>query len=168
MFFRNKTTGDFVTKEEICRLYPNTSFPTVLTAEILEKFGYEPIFDGPRPKINEPYETVEIDGAVEINGKWYTNYVVGPVFKEYTDPEGVLHTVEKQYEEYCLKKYNEQAYGARKQRNLFLSQCDWTQLDNSPLGPTEKNSWISYRRLLRDVPSQEKFPWEIDWPEKPI
>lgn len=52
----------------------------------------------------------------------------------------------------------------REQRNKLLSECDWTQLADSPVN---RAVWATYRQALRDVPSQAGFPWEVNWPTKP-
>jgi hypothetical protein len=54
----------------------------------------------------------------------------------------------------------------RNQRNLILSESDWTQLPDSPLTPEKKTEWSSYRQQLRDVTSQSD-PNNIIWPTKP-
>jgi hypothetical protein len=55
----------------------------------------------------------------------------------------------------------------RVERDARLLACDWTQLDDTPLSNTAKASWASYRQALRDVPSQEGFPWNVVWPPVP-
>ena len=55
----------------------------------------------------------------------------------------------------------------RKKRNLLLLNSDWSQLPDSPLSDSDKALWVTYRQDLRDVSSQENFPFEIIWPEKP-
>lgn len=167
MEFFNRETGQVIDEYELRRLNQNTSFPLNLTADIIDQFGFDPIFEGPHPNINPPYQTLERDGIVKISGKWYTNYVVGPVFKEYTDEDGVLHTVDKQYEKHCFKIDSEQAKAIRQIRNSLLCQSDWTQLLDSPFNEEKKNEWVLYRQSLRQVPEQPGFPWEIDWPLKP-
>lgn len=52
----------------------------------------------------------------------------------------------------------------RAQRNRFLSDCDWTQLSDSPV---DKTAWAAYRQALRDISGQTGFPWEIQWPHDP-
>lgn len=52
----------------------------------------------------------------------------------------------------------------RLRRNELLSQCDWTQLPDSPV---DKQAWADYRQLLRDISQQEQFPWEVSWPTPP-
>lgn len=168
MQFRNRNTGLLIDEAGLRNLNQNVSFPLNLTSDIIDQFGYDPVFEGPQPDVKPPYETLERAGVIQISGKWYTNYVVGPLFKEYTDANGIIHTVKEQQDEYCLKKDNEQAFAIRQQRNFLLKDSDWTQLEDSSLDIENKNSWRDYRKLLRDLPTQEKFPWEVNWPEKPL
>lgn len=52
----------------------------------------------------------------------------------------------------------------RKQRDALLAACDWTQV---PDAPVDQAAWAEYRQALRDVPSQEGFPMQVEWPVKP-
>jgi hypothetical protein len=56
---------------------------------------------------------------------------------------------------------------ARNSRDQKLSSCDWTQLPDAPLSEEELQAWRSYRQALRDVPDQQGFPSDIDWPTEP-
>jgi hypothetical protein len=56
------------------------------------------------------------------------------------------------------------AQEVRQQRNELLAESDWTQLPDSP---ADHEAWAAYRQALRDVTSQEGFPWDITWPEAP-
>lgn len=40
----------------------------------------------------------------------------------------------------------------RQQRNILLSQSDWTQMPDSPLTDSEKKQYKKYRQALRDLP----------------
>lgn len=55
---------------------------------------------------------------------------------------------------------------ARQKRNELLKQCDWTQLNDIP--EATQLLWQPYRIALRNVPDQEGFPYDIDWPIEPI
>ena len=61
----------------------------------------------------------------------------------------------------------EKESAARSERNFKLSFSDWTQLDDAPLTPEQKEAWAAYRQALRDVPEQAGFPDAIEWPEQP-
>ena len=52
---------------------------------------------------------------------------------------------------------------ARKQRNIMLEETDWWAVQDRVMSQAE----IDYRQALRDVPAQEGFPLNIDWPIKP-
>jgi Phage tail assembly chaperone protein len=52
----------------------------------------------------------------------------------------------------------------RQERNLKLTNSDWTQLPDSA---ADKTVWAAYRQALRDLPSQSGFPWEVTWPSTP-
>lgn len=59
------------------------------------------------------------------------------------------------------------ASAVRAKRDRLLTDCDWTQLADSPLTAEEKSRWAAYRQSLRDVPQQEGFPSSVCFPEKP-
>jgi hypothetical protein len=58
------------------------------------------------------------------------------------------------------QKWNE----IRSRRNSFLSQSDWTQLDDSK---ESKEAWAIYRQELRDIPQTFSTPESVIWPSKP-
>jgi len=58
------------------------------------------------------------------------------------------------------EKWNE----IRSKRNGFLSQSDWTQLDDSR---ENKEVWATYRQELRDIPQTFSTPETVVWPSKP-
>lgn len=167
MELRIRATGEVVSEQQFRSLHPNTSFPTVLTPDILDGFGVDPVFEGPQATTIPPYQYSQRDGVVEIDGKWYTHYIAGPVFQDYVDDQGVTHTAAEQYEAYCFQKDDEQGAVVRAERNRRLAACDWTQLADSPLDAATKAAWATYREELRAVPQQAGFPWEIVWPTQP-
>jgi len=61
----------------------------------------------------------------------------------------------------------QKAAQVRRERNTKLAECDWTQLNDTPLDNTAKIQWTAYRQALRDVPSQAGFPHNVVWPTKP-
>jgi hypothetical protein len=164
MELRNRTTGAVITEDEFRRSNPNTSFPPQLTAEIISDFGYDPVLEGPQATTVPPYQYSQRDGVVEVNGQWFTHYIAGPVFQDYTDDEGVLHSAAEQDAAYRAQKDAKQAKAIRTERNKRLVDCDWTQLTDAPVDAT---AWASYRQALRDVTAQAGFPWDVVWPEQP-
>ena len=164
MELRNRTTGAVITDDQFRADNPNTSFPQVLTPDIIDSFGYDPVLEGPQATTIPPYQYSRRDGVVKVKGQWFTKYVAGPTFTDYTDPDGVVHTAAEQYEAYCFAKDAEQGKAVRADRNKRLADSDWTQL---PDAPVDKAVWATYRADLRDVTSQAGFPWKITWPEAP-
>lgn len=61
----------------------------------------------------------------------------------------------------------QKAAQVRRERNAKLTECDWTQLNDTPLDNAAKIQWTTYRQALRDVPSQAGFPHNVVWPTKP-
>jgi hypothetical protein len=55
----------------------------------------------------------------------------------------------------------------RNQRNVLLSQCDWTQLPDADLTDKEKEAWLKYRQALRDLPTQFTDLTKLKFPKKP-
>lgn len=51
----------------------------------------------------------------------------------------------------------------REERNTLLAETDWWA--NSDITMTEEQR--AYRQALRDIPQQEGFPTDINWPTKP-
>lgn len=58
------------------------------------------------------------------------------------------------------QKWNE----IRSRRNGFLSQSDWTQLNDSK---ENKDAWAGYRQELRDIPQTFSTPESVIWPSRP-
>ena len=59
----------------------------------------------------------------------------------------------------------QEADEAREQRNALLADSDWSVLPDAPVADAQ--AWKDYRQALRDVPQQNGFPTDIDWPVKP-
>jgi hypothetical protein len=53
----------------------------------------------------------------------------------------------------------------REQRNQLLRNCDWTQVADAPV---DKAAWATYRQELRDLTSQEGFPFNVVFPNPPL
>jgi len=58
----------------------------------------------------------------------------------------------------------------REQRNVLLTNTDWTQNSDSPLSDSKKQEWATYRQSLRDLPSQYNSgdnPKDVVFPNQP-
>ena len=135
------------------------------TVEILDSLGADVVFEGPQASGGTVYQFSQSDGVEQIDGKWYTKYILGPVFTDRpaTDTEPAK-TAAEQEAEYKAMKDAEQAKSVRQQRGEELKDSDWTQVADAPV---DQAAWATYRQALRDVTSQAGFPWTVDWPTIP-
>jgi len=148
---------------EFRALFPNTSMPQQLSEELLNSFGADVVFEGPQATGGTVYQYSQASGVEQVDGKWYTKYILGPVFLDQA-VDGVTTTAAEQEATYKAQKDAEQAKSVRATRDAKLAECDWTQVADAPV---DKTVWATYRQALRDVTAQEGFPWTIEWPEQP-
>jgi hypothetical protein len=129
------------------------------TPEVLEALGADPVFEGPQASGGTVYQFSMPSGVEQIDGKWYTKHILGPVF---TDTEDA--TAAEQEAAYKAQKDAEQSKAVRKDRNQRLKDTDWTQVADAPV---DKAAWAAYRQALRDITAQVGFPWNVTWPTQP-
>ena len=128
------------------------------TTEVLEALGADVVFEGPQATGGTVYQYSQASGVEQVDGKWYTKHILGPVF---TDGET---TAAEQEVAYKASKDAEQAKSVRATRGEKLADSDWTQVADAPV---DKAVWATYRQALRDITGQSGFPWTITWPESP-
>ena len=126
------------------------------TTEILDQLGADVVFEGPQATGGTVYQYSMRQGVELIGDKWHIKYVLGPIFTG--------ETAAADEAAYKARKDAERAAVVRQERSAKLKDCDWTQTADSPVN---KEVWATYRQSLRDVPSQEGFPWTITWPTQP-
>jgi hypothetical protein len=80
MELRIRATGQVVQEAEFRRLHNQTSFPPQLSVELINDFGADVVFEGPAASNLEFWQHSQRSGVEQINGKWYSKYVAGPVF----------------------------------------------------------------------------------------
>lgn len=146
MEIRIRETGAVITDSEFRAMQPNTSFPPILTVDILDAFGADAVMNGPTPTADR-YQTIVRDGIQEINGKWFTKFIAVDMPQEAKDALDISHAAIQ-----------------RSERNRRLAETDWTQVEDAPV---DKTAWAAYRQQLRELPNQQGFPWEVDWPVPP-
>ena len=142
--YRIRETGAVVTESELRAMHPNTSFPYVLTEELVNDLGADVVFEGPQPTATK-YQTVYRDGVEEIEGKWYTKYAVADMDDEAKAAvDAATIAVNKAL------------------RNTKLDNTDWTQLADVPLTDASKADFVAYRQALRDADMLDPV-----WPDAP-
>lgn len=79
--------------------------------------------------------------------------------------------IEKNYEKWInfVKKneHDELALEIRNKRDKLLNATDKFTIIDYPISENDKQKVLEYRQKLRDLPEQEGFPYNIEWPEKP-
>jgi hypothetical protein len=158
MQIRVRNTGAVMYEDEFRRLHTGLGLPKVLTEAIINEWGGDVVLEGPQATGGTVYQYSQRAGVEQIEGKWYTKYVLGPVF---VDGET---TAAEQETAYKAMKDVEQAANVRRTRTDKLKDCDWTQIADST---ADKTAWATYRQALRDITGQAGFPWTITWPETP-
>lgn len=144
--------GHPVDEKNFRMLFRNTSFPEVLSPEVVEPFGFGVYEFTAQPHPKRFTKVVE-DSPIKGNDGIYRQ---AWKFISMTESEKKAVTDEKAAE-------------VRNERNMKLYMCDWTQLPESE----ELNSkefikeWKDYRNQLRNITTQKGFPWNILWPEPP-
>ena len=172
MEIRIRNTGEVVSESQFRSMHKTTSLPRQLTEQVLDGLGADVVFEGPQASGGDHYQYSQRSGVEQLNGKWYTKYVLGPVFTDTTAEDGTVTTAAQQEAAYKAGKDAEQAAQVRAERDRLLAECDWVTIkavDASAdgLGIQLPQVWIDYRKALRDVPTQAGFPWTVTWPEKP-
>ena len=159
-------------------LFPNTSFPrTGIPASFLTENNAKevkiPTYDTKTQKLNKIAPVIDGDYIREYEIKKVkiptydtktqklssiTPVIDGDYVKEY---EVVSLTTEEK-----TTVDNQQWDTVRKDRNVRLEVCDWTQITDSPLTDEKKTEWQTYRTALRDITKQSN-PFNITWPTEP-
>lgn len=168
MQIRIRETGAVMYEDEFRRLNASTSFPQQISEATLNDFGADVVFEGPQASGGTVYQYSQRDGVEQVDGKWYTKYVLGPVFTDTpaTDTEPAKTAAENEAA-YKAIKDADQAKSVRASRDVKLAETDWVVIKNLELNANIPGAWEVYRQALRDVPSQEGFPWTITWPVAP-
>lgn len=161
MEIRIRATGQVMLEDELRRWAKDNGGPSWdrTTDEVLEALGADVVFEGPQATGGTVYQFSMRQGVEQIEGKWFTKHVLGPVFVDNEEA-----TAAEQEAAYKAQKDAEQAKAVRDDRNKRLADCDWTQVADAPV---DKAAWAAHRQALRDVTAQEGFPWNVQWPEQP-
>ena len=127
---------------------PNTSFPAVLTNEVLESFD---VYYVEPTEYSDDYTKNIEEGTPILSDSSYIQ----------------VWNITDATEEEISAKLEEKWVEVRIMRDALLAQSDWTQFQDSPISGTTLVEWQTYRQSLRDVTSQPN-PFNLSWPAKPM
>lgn len=122
---------------------PNVSFPEQPTNDLLADWNVYP-YTRPSPPGFEKFAHRLTDGTFEqVEGQWVLPWVVEQLPQDQAESN------------------------VRAQRDRLLKDSDWIVAvayeRSEPVPPT----WIEYRQQLRDIPQQDGFPENVNWPTEP-
>jgi hypothetical protein len=169
MEIRLRSTGEVMYESEFRTRFAQNLPPRPVTQEWLDSYISDPagdiVFEGPQASGGTVYQYSQRSGVEQLDGKWYTKYILGPVFTDTpaTETEPAKTAAENEAD-YRAMKDAEQAANVRRTRTEMLKDCDWTQIADST---ADKTAWATYRQALRDITGQAGFPWTITWPNDP-
>ena len=164
MQIRIRATGQVLLEHEWIKWVATTYAKSIsaMTADIYDRFDSDAVFEGAQATGGTVYQYSQRDGVEQqSDGKWYTKYILGPVF---TDGET---TAAEQEAAYKATKDAEFAKSARDSRDKLLAECDWLVVKALELSQAVPVDWATYRQALRDLPQQAGFPTTLNWPVKP-
>lgn len=143
--YRIRSTGETKSQGEVRSMYPNSSLPRVWDSAVCDDLGIDPILETPAPTTTRFQSAFHSGLEQDSLGNWVWSWTV-------TDWD----------EEHITTATEAQATTVRTDRNKRLSDSDWTQTMDAPV---DQVAWATYRQELRDISTQEGFPWDVIWPE---
>ena len=145
--YRVRASGDVVSKQEVKKLHPNTSLPSVWGESVYDGLGIDPVSFTSKPAPSSAYEVVtEATPSQDSDGNW-----VGAWSEQDMNDEQKAD---------CDQLKSEEVRG---RRDTLLAETDFFALSDV----TMTDAMTTYRQALRDTPQQAGFPHTITWPTKP-
>jgi hypothetical protein len=135
--------------DELRRSHPNVSFPRDMSADVLAEYNVYQVY-ATNPIFNLDTQVCSENGCVynSETKRWEVAWLI----RDFTQEE-------------IEQRTNDKKNAIRLDRNTRLMQSDWTQVKDIP--DSISTPWAIYREALRNVPQQEGFPWDIQWPVAP-
>ena len=125
----------------------DTSFPSSMSDEELSAWHVFPVKSQKPPSFDSATQRPAQADPVKVGDNWVQVWKIINL-----SPQEIL------------SRQEEQSSAIRTERNMRLSACDWTQLSDAPVDAVV---WALYRQVLRDIPHQTNFPWDVVWPTQP-
>jgi hypothetical protein len=131
---------------------PNTSFPKKIGDAILASYGIYHVMPETQPEYDSLVQTLVRDPEPH-NNETAVNEETGETYK--TGRWVIGYTVNN-------KPQDQAETNVRNKRDRLLSDTDWMALSDN----TMSTEMATYRQALRDITSQEGFPYSVTWPTK--
>jgi hypothetical protein len=133
------------------KLYPTINFSEKATPSETEPYWYG-VFEWAFKPIDLPYNKSFDEAGLtkDANGIWKPTFIVRDATQEEINSRAVSYSAR-----------------VRDDRDFKLISTDWFDNTDSPLSESKKEEYRLYRQALRDIPLQDGFPFNIQWPEIP-
>ncbi len=131
-------TGNIVSEEGFKKAHKNVVFGGGISEDVARSFGYSVILEDPKPEHEEVSHYIQLSALEERGGRWYQTWAVA----ERPDADDRV----------------------RAKRNRLLAESDWVVIRARELGQDVPREWFDYRSDLRNVPQQDGFPHDVEWP----
>ena len=130
--------------DQLRRDNPNTSFPNVISDEMLASYGVYPYTVPTAPSVDGKTQVaVRGDFTQDAQGNWTRSWLIEQLPQENAER-------------------NVRAY-----RDDLLAKSDWRVIKSYERSENLPAAWELYRQALRDITSQEGFPFNVTWPTEP-
>jgi hypothetical protein len=135
-------------------LYPTVTFSEKATASEIEPYWYG-VFDYnyETPTVEHTKTAEDVGLTKHSDNVWRKTFVIRDATQEEIN-----------------QRTEEQSYSIRRIRDKLLIRSDYTQATDHPQpvnDETKKQAWAGYRQKLRDLPLQNGFPWNVEFPVAP-
>lgn len=109
------------------------------------------------------------DNIQEVTENEDVKYTYDTYKLELQNKENLEQEIKEKYQKYLEKakseEYKNLAKEIRTERDELLAATDWTQLQDTSLNDEEKENYRIYRQKLKDVPQQDGFPYNVEFPK---
>ena len=165
--YRDRTTGQVLTKAEVKAANPNISPTKVWNEFTFDAYNVDPVLAAPKPTEGiGAYQQVVRNGVVQDdNDNWVEAWEIRDMFADTTDEDGVTTTKAEHEAAYQTQLDTDAANRNRSERNRLLAETDWWAVSDR----TMTSEQTTYRAALRDLPTHSNWPHleDDDWPTKP-
>ena len=142
----------------------------ILTEEGLVLSYYEYLAEG----IESSETTILLEDKPENLSSFLKSYYKNNEFKELPEKPSNYHIWNLETEQwqepenYQQLLFDEAASKVKQERQQLLATTDWTDTVSASARLENYNAWQFYRQQLRDITTQEGYPFNVVWPTQPV
>jgi len=158
--FRDRTSGEIKTKDQLKRDNPNMSMPKVWNEFTFDALNVDPVLAGKKQTEGiGQYQFVARNGVVQdANSNWVEAWEIRDMFAD----DSELGTKSEQETAYQTQLDNDAAERNRNRRDVLIAKTDWWASSDLTISAEQ----TLYRQQLRDITTHSNWPHleDSDWP----